>query len=158
MYIGCIYRRVYLYWRWSGKGLRVSIGLQNKRLALKPSTPPSCSKQSSLALEYSFTHLALACLSIRYVMYPGSTPTSCIALFLLLSYLPFLSSPFVPLLCASRHVRSHRPTQVRKIKERLLHPNLHPYRTRVYTSENSPSRRIVYFPDFREDFFLNTLS
>lgn len=98
MYIGCIYRHVYLYWQWSEKGLRVSIGLQNKRLALKSRKPPSCSGQSSLALEYSLTHLALACLSIRYVMYPGSTLTSCNALFLLLSFLrlsSFLSHSFV---------------------------------------------------------------
>lgn len=67
-----------------GKVLGVSIGLQNKRLALKPHNPPSpCSGQSSLALEYSFTHLALACLSIRYVMYPRSTLTPCPARLLL---------------------------------------------------------------------------
>lgn len=116
--------------------------------------PPSCSGQSSLALEYSLTHLALACLSIRYVMYPGSTLTSCIALFLL----SFLRSPSVPLplLCASRHVT----TQVRKIKERLLRPNLHPYRARASTNENSlPSNRVYFaFPDFRGNFSLNTLS
>lgn len=34
-----IYRRVYLYRQWSEKGLRVSIGLQNKRLALKLRNP-----------------------------------------------------------------------------------------------------------------------
>lgn len=117
-----------------GKVLGVSIGLQNKRLALKPHNPPSsCSGQSSLALEYSFTHLALACLSIRYVMYPRSTLTPCPARLLLA--LPSPHSPsFLPslLLRASRHVTD--PTQVRKIKERHLRSNLHPYRAHVYTN------------------------
>lgn len=56
----------------SGKGLRFSIGLQNKRLALKPPQSPPCLWQSSLASEYSFTYPTLARLSIRCVVYPRS--------------------------------------------------------------------------------------
>lgn len=152
-----IYRRVYLYRQWSEKGLRVSIGLQNKRLALKLRNPHRLApRQSSLALEYSLTHLALACLSIRYVMYPGSTLTSCLALLpSVVSHssvsLRFFSAPS----CVAATWPSHAGKENKGAA--LLRPNLHPYRTCVYTSENSLSRWIIHFVfrDFLRVFFRN---
>lgn len=140
MYIVCT-----LY-RWSGKGLRVSIGLQNKRLALKSRKPPPRSGQSSLALEYSLTHLALACLSIRYVMYPRSTLTPYPVLLLLVPPTSLVASLSVRI---PRHVTI--PGQVRKIKERPFRPNLHSYRTCVYVLAKIRYPIESYSPGFSTD-------